>query len=107
VITRSNPDESETYTNSSGTLSRSGLLSSRRRKQSGLDPHASHTDAVELDYAMSGLHAKGVTAMSYPLDYEREIVAPRSVKVFCSFSASSLGKFSFSVCGTDSTNFLA
>jgi hypothetical protein len=35
------------------------------------------------------------------------MVAPKSVKVFCNFSASSFGKFSFKVWGTDSTNFFA
>jgi hypothetical protein len=39
--------------------------------------------------------------------YDNEMVAPRSVKVFWSFSASSFGKFSFKVWGTDSTNFFA
>lgn len=34
-------------------------------------------------------------------------VAPRSVSVFMSFSASSFGTFSLRVCGTDSTNFFA
>lgn len=39
--------------------------------------------------------------------YERVMVAPKSVRVFCSFSASSFGRFSFNVWGTDSTNFFA
>jgi hypothetical protein len=39
--------------------------------------------------------------------YDNDTVAPSASIVFCSFSASSFGRFSLSVCGTDSTNFLA
>ena len=40
-------------------------------------------------------------------DHSSLMTAPRSVKAFCSFSASSLFRFALSVCGSDSTNFLA
>jgi len=40
-------------------------------------------------------------------NYSNLTTAPISVKVFCSFSASSLGRFSLRTCGNDSTNFFA
>ena len=39
--------------------------------------------------------------------YDNEMVAPSASSVFCSFSASSFGRFSLRTCGHDSTNFLA
>lgn len=41
------------------------------------------------------------------LFYSSDTVAPRASKVFFSFSASSFGRLSLRVLGTDSTNFLA
>lgn len=39
--------------------------------------------------------------------YSSDTVAPRASKVFFSFSASSFGRLSLRVLGTDSTNFFA
>lgn len=62
-------------------------------------------DEMHMPYTTS-LHIL-VDARNSLSTYDNEMVAPNASSVFCSFSASSFGRFSLRTCGHDSTNFLA